>query len=159
VKVPTDVQVKIEELGKRALNEDASEVDLGEEGAGWLQKNQPLVALGILSEWFRGRVRSWVYSQTRGALDGESEQEQLVLPFSELPPYIEIAPGMKKHQRMMTGRDWDNALAIYRNRRDQAEVSFRALERCHREVRPLLVGDLRTADILGQLRAAISVAS
>jgi len=160
MKVPAEVQQKIAELGQRVLDDDASEVDIGEEGGTWLNKKQPVFALGVLSEWWRKRTRSWIYSQTRLALgDGEDDTGQLALPFPELHPHIEIAPGTLKHQRMMTGRDWDNALAIYRNRRDQAEVAFRALERRYHQVRDLLVGDLTTEDVIEQLAPPVMEAA
>jgi hypothetical protein len=153
MRIPTEVQEKIIELGHRVLDDDVSEVDIGEEGAGWLNRAQPVFALAVLSEWWRRRTRSWVYSQTRTALGmGEDDDGQLVLPFPELHPYLEIAPGLKKHQSVMTGRDWDNTIAIYRNRRDQAEVMFRQIERRYHQVRDLLVDEVTTtADILDRL--------
>jgi hypothetical protein len=152
MRVPADVQAKIAELGQRVLDDDASEVDIGEEGAGWLQRNQPIVTLAVLSEWWRRRTRSWIYAQTRAALglDGDDDG-QLTLPFPELHSYLEIAPGLKKHQSVMTGRDWDNTVAIYRNRRDQAEVMFRQIERRYHQIRDLLVDDLTTADVMDRL--------
>ncbi|HKV67856.1 MAG TPA: hypothetical protein VJN72_07190 [Gaiellales bacterium] len=153
MKVPSEVQAKIAELGQRVLADDASEFDIGEQGAGWLIRSQPIFALGVLSEWWRKRTRQWIYSQTRVALsEDDGDGEQLVLPFPELHPYLQIAPGTKKHQSVMTGRDWDNTLAIYRNRRDQAEVLFRHIERRYHQVRDLLGDDeLTTADVVDRL--------
>jgi len=158
MRVPAEVQEKIAELGLRVLDDDASEVDIGEEGAGWLNRAQPVFALAVLSDWWRRRTRSWIYSQTRAALSTDEEEEdgQLVLPFPELHSYLEIAPGLKKHQSVMTGRDWDNTVAIYRNRRDQAEVMFRQVERRYHQVRDLLTDDMTTADIVDRLAPSVA---
>jgi hypothetical protein len=158
MKVPLSVQDKIADLGRTILEDDASEVDIGEDGARWLQKHNPAFALDVLAEWWRKRTRSWVYGQTREALGDESGGEQLVLPFTELHPYLEVAPGVQKHQSVMTGRDWDNTLAIYRNRRDQAEVLFRQIERRHHQIRHLLIEDLTTADIIHRLEPPAAAA-
>ena len=160
MKVPTEVQHKVAELGARILDDDASEVDISEEGALWLRERSPIFALTVLAEFWRRRTRSWVYSQVRTALAedaGEDEDGQLVLPFPELHPYLEIAPGLKKHQSVMTGRDWDNTIAIYRNRYDQAEIALRQVERRYHQVRDLLVDDLTTADVLTHLAPAIAI--
>ncbi|HEY2300804.1 MAG TPA: hypothetical protein VGH66_02875 [Acidimicrobiales bacterium] len=152
MRIPLEVKEKIAELGARVLSDDANEVDIGEEGAGWLLRQMPVVARGVLAEWWRNRTRSWIYSQTRVALSEDDDSDgQLVLPFPELHPYLEIAPGLKKHQSVMTGRDWDNTVAIYRNRRDQAEVMFRQLERRYHQIRDLLVDDLTTLDVMDRL--------
>jgi hypothetical protein len=157
MKIPAEVQEKIVELGARVLDDDASEVDIGEEGGRWLRDRSPMFALAVLAEWWRRRTRSWIYSQTRAVLsDDDDAGEQLALPFPELHPYLQIAPGLKKHQSVMTGRDWDNTLAIYRNRSEQAEVMFRQVERRYHQVRDLLVDDLTTADILDRLAPSVA---
>jgi hypothetical protein len=152
VRIPLEVQEKIVEMGTRVLSDDASEVDLGEECAVWLRERNPVFALIVLADWARKRIRSHVYAAARAAVGDDGDNDgQLVLPFPELHPWLEIAPGRKCHQSAMTGRDWDNALAIYRNRKEQAEVSYRELERRYHQIRHLLVDELTTADIMDRL--------
>jgi hypothetical protein len=152
VKVPLEVLEKIATLGRGVLDEDASEVDLGDDLALWLRDRQPMFALAVLNDWSRRRIKMWVQSQLGRVLgNDEDEDGQLVLPFPELHSYLEISPGTKKHQSVMNGHDWDNALAMYKNRWTNAEVQFRDLERCYHRVRPFLVEGLTTADIIDRL--------
>lgn len=154
MKVPAEVIEKVAELGRRVLEDDAEEVDIGEEGAIWLRDRQRAFALDVLADWWRKRTRSWIYAQAHDALSDDRVPEQMVLPFPELHEYLEVAPGSLKHQNVMTGTDWDKTLAIYRNRRDQAEQMFRAIERRYQQIRHLLDGEMTTADVVDRLAPA-----
>jgi hypothetical protein len=152
VKVPEEVLVKIAELGQRVIDDDDQITDAGHDGAVWLRDKKPVFALAVLEDWTRKQARSWIYGRTRAALADVGAHENGTLPFPELHPHLEVAPGVLKHQTVMTGADWDRTLAIYRNRREQAEVLFRQVERRYNQVRPLLVTeDLTTNDILAEL--------
>jgi hypothetical protein len=151
VKVPNDVQNKVIELGKKVITEEASDVDIGEEGADWMLGHAPIFSAELLADWWRKRTRQWIYQQTRDALaDGDGDAGN-PLPFPELHAYLEVSPGVMKHQNVMTGKDWDNCLAMYENRKTQATVLFRQVKRCYDQVRPHLVADLTTADVIDRL--------
>jgi hypothetical protein len=62
------------------------------------------------------------------ARKAERSDDRLPVPFPDLPVFLEIAPGVEKHQAKMTGRDWDNALAISRARRDQTSHQLAQLQ-------------------------------
>lgn len=151
MKIPTDVLTKVAQLGKAVLENDGTDQDAGQRLAVWLLRHHPVVIREIAADWGRKRVRGWIYQQTRAAMPNPDSDEQQLLPFAELHPHLEVAPGILKHQRVMTGPDWDAALAIYRNRREQADISLRLLEGAYDRVRPLLEGELTTADVLDQL--------
>lgn len=153
MKVPAEVQEKIAELGKAVLDDEASEADIGEQGALWLEHHSHVFALDVLAEWWRGRTRSWVYQQTRNVLRAPADGVQLPLPFEELPAQLEVGVARFAHQSVMRLKDWENCLAIYRNRRDQAEVLYRRIERALHTLRPLLEVDeeLTTADVMDKV--------
>jgi hypothetical protein len=148
------VQDKIAELALRVLEgRDGDVIDIGEDGAQWLLRNEHgEFTKDILAEWIRRQVRNWISAQARDALGSPEANGQMVLPLPDLPPYLEVAPGVKKHQRVMTRRDWLNTLAIYRNRREQAEILCRQIERAWQQIDPLLPDDGTTvADIADRL--------
>jgi hypothetical protein len=150
VKVPEEVRAKIAELGVRVIDEGDDLVDIGSASAIWLADTE--FGLTILATWIRKEVRTWVGIQARAIVDSPEATGQLVLPIPDLPAYLEVAPGVKKHQRMMTRRDWENTVAIYRNRRDQAEILWRQIEQWWERLERLLPDDeTTTADIMGEL--------
>lgn len=59
-----------------------------------------------------------------------------------------VGIGRMAHQSVMTGKDWDNALAFYANRLEHAEIGFKAIKNAYEEVRPFLVDETTTtADV------------
>lgn len=152
VRLSTEILGKIAELGRKVIDDDGTDLDHAEDLALWLGKQHPIVVRELVADWGRKQIRGWIFRQTRENLsDPNPREEQQSLPFPELRPHLETAPGVLKHQRVMTGPDWDAALAIYRNRRDQAEISLRQLERRYNQIRPHLKGELTTADVLDQV--------
>jgi hypothetical protein len=158
MRIPEVVLAKVAELGQAVIDDEGDYTDAGEDGARWIQDHQPGFAFDVLEDWTRKQARSWVYDKTRRALAEVGAHENGTLPFPELHPHLEVAPGVLKHQSVMTAADWDHTLAIYRNRREQAEVLFRQIERRYNQVRPLLHDDLMTNDILGELGLDAEVA-
>jgi hypothetical protein len=153
VKIPLEVRGQIACLGRQVVTERSQVIDVTEEGAVWLRDKQPMFAQEVLADWCAKQIRRWIYQQTHDALaeDGDDDFGQLQLPFPELHAHLEVQVGVLKHQMVMNGPDWDNALAFYRNRRDQAEDLFRRLERRYHQIRHLLGEDLTTADVIDQL--------
>jgi hypothetical protein len=155
--IPDSVHTKIVELGQNVLDGDKTEVDIAEEGGIWLRDKEPRFALAVLTEWWRARTKSWLYTQQRGALGGgEAGGEQMPIPFPDLPTWLEVGIGRQVHQNGMKRKDWHNALAIYRNREEQASLALRSVERAWREVEPLFTDDeMTTADALARKAVAI----
>jgi hypothetical protein len=152
MKTPFDVTEKIAELGERIAHSDATQISLAEEGAIWLRDHQALFALGILEDWFSKQLRSWIYKQTREVLGDAPEWENRPLPFPELPAYIEVAPGVKKHQNATVRKDWENCIAIVDNRADQANILSRAYHRCFDALPPNFQGDVKLPEAYEQLQ-------
>lgn len=157
MKIPASVHAKITELGQHVLDGDETEVDIAESGGIWLRDKEPRFALTVLTEWWRGRTKSWVYTQTRGALGSDQEPgQQMSIPFPELPALLEVGIGRVAHQNVMTRQDWENTRAIYRNRANQAALLHRHVERAWLEVAPFLTSDdMTTADALTRKLEAV----
>jgi hypothetical protein len=155
MKVPIHVQEKVAELAARIIDDDASEVDIGAEGALWLARQRdPAFRLAVLAEWWRGESRKYIYGRSREKLrrSDASGQLQLPLPFPELDPYLETSIGHKTHQRMMTRIDLRNWLAIVRNRREQAEISYQTAKARVEQFDPWMIDDTVTvADVMHHL--------
>ena len=110
----------------------------------------------IIADFARKELRKWIKHQLRthyqsdGSTVTLKDEEQLLFEF--LPPHLEVGIGRLAHQAVMTGKDWDNTIAVYENRLEQAEISYRAVRRAYDEVRPLLVEEaLTTADVAPQV--------
>jgi hypothetical protein len=148
VKKPQEVQEKIAELGTRLVDEGDDLVVIGDAGALWLAQRD--FGLIVLAAWMSKEVRTWIGQQANRTAREAGGQLALAIP--DLPPYLEVMPGVLKHQRAMTRHDWQNTVAIYRNRRDQAEILCRRLEEAWERLRPLLRDDgTTTAEIMGAL--------
>lgn len=151
MKIPKDVLTEIADLGQRIMSGDGQLTEVGHDGAVWLRDEYPDLALAVLEDWACKRVKSWLDDRRRAALAEVGAHENGTLPFPKLHPHLEVMPGILKHQLLMTGADWDRTLAIHRNRCEQAEALFLQVERSHKQVRPLLSGEMTTNDVLAQL--------
>jgi len=152
MKIPQWMMERLADLGQQILDDEITISDAGDELAGKIMADDRALALAVLSEFTKRRLRQWVYARIRDKMGDRQVAAQLVLPFPDLPVRLEVAPGREVHQNVMTARDWDNARAIWRNRRDQAEVSFQKFEVIYERIRPLLTDEtLTTADVINQL--------
>lgn len=152
IKKPQWLIERIAELGHDIREDRLSSGEAADELAEKILSEDRPLALAIMAEKCKSWIKSWTYDKIRDDF-GESETHgQGMLPFPELPVHLEVAPGTFKHQRVMTAKDWDNADAIYRNRRDQMEVSYQRFHRIYERVRPLLVDEtLTTDDVIGDV--------
>lgn len=152
IKKPQWLLERIAELGDdirqdRLMSSEAAD-ELSEK---ILAEDRPL-ALAIIAEKSKSWLKTWAYQKIRDDFSENEALGQQVLPFPELPAHLEIAPATFKHQRVMTGKDWDNAEAIWKNRRDQAEVSYQLFHRVYERIRPLLADEtLTTEDVTEDL--------
>jgi hypothetical protein len=151
IKIPAWLSDKIVELGMQVVADEISHQDAAEELAGKIRADNGVVLMQILSDWSKNKIKVWIANKSRDHSQEREVAGQPRLPFEELPPHLEIAPGRLAHQNVMTGRDWDNALAIWKNRMVEAENSYKRFLRCYDAIRPLLTGDVTTADVAGQI--------
>jgi hypothetical protein len=152
MKIPDKISDRIAELGMQVFDDQITRQDAAEDLAGKIRADDGIFLVAILTEWSRKKIHAWLIAKTRdfGVKGAAAGQQRL--PFEDLPPQLEIGIGRTAHQNVMTGRDWDNALAIWKNRHIEAEASFRRFERCYNLIRPLLDDtDLTTADVIDQL--------
>jgi hypothetical protein len=146
------LRTQLAETGEQIVANSATTREAAEDLADKINANEPATAQAVLIHWLTGQLKVWTYKRVRDHFQEDEIPGQATLPCPELPPHLEIGIARTAHQNVMTARDWDNALAIYRNRRDQAEVSFQAVERRYNQIRPLLIDDtLTTADVIDRL--------
>ncbi len=106
----------------------------------------------IISDFARRELRKWIKHQLRAHYQSDGStvtlKDEDELLFDYLPPHLEVGIGRMAHQSVMTGKDWDNTIAVYENRLEQAEISYKAVRRAYDEIRPLLTDEtLTTADV------------
>jgi hypothetical protein len=123
--------------------------------------DRPLID-GVLAE-FAGRVLdAWHRSHQHPAAAGSPAQVQAEL-FPDLPPRLHIRPGVTKAPIEFTGHNWDTAWEMIRARTDNtikgAEADRDQFEDAYYRVRPLLSGDLTTADVAALVAVPSQVAA
>lgn len=158
IRKPQWLSDKLREIAHDILNDRATIIDAAEKLAGEIDAHDGAFSLEVITEKCQSWIKQEMHRLVRGATKIAEDEERtgqgalMPLPFPWLPAYLEIAPGRTVHQRAMTGPDMDHARAIWQNRRDQAEISWRAFERAYELVRPLLSDDkLMVADVADQL--------
>lgn len=66
----------------------------------------------VKRRFLRNQIKAWIMGHLSTAVE-DDESGQQPLPFPDLPPHIEIAPGLFKHQNaMMDIKDWNAALVM-----------------------------------------------
>jgi hypothetical protein len=155
VRVPKWFATALEKIGKDVLAGHLEREDAEASIHDQISGDQDF-ADEVLADFARRELRKWIKHQLRAHYqsDGSSvtlkDEEQLLFDF--LPPHLEVGIGRLAHQSVMNGKDWDNTIAVYENRLEQAEISYRAVRRAYDEVRPLLIGEsLTTADVAPQV--------
>lgn len=154
MKTPIWCLEHIAELGQAVMDDQLTASEASEDLAEKIFKKDRPLASAILADWSRRKLRSWVYDKMRDNFSVEDDRSngQDMLPFPDLPPKLEVAPDRYVGQRSMTGHDWDMALHIWENRRDQAQISYDRFKRRYDQIRPLLdEEDLTTGDVVDKL--------
>jgi hypothetical protein len=151
VRFPKWFATALEKIGKDVLAGHAERAEAEESLHDQITDDEQFTD-EIITEFARRELRKWIKHQLRthyqsdGSTVTLKDEEQLLFDF--LPPHLEIGIGRLAHQSVMTGKDWDNTVAVYENRLEQAEISYKAVRRAYDEVRPLLVEEsLTTADV------------
>jgi hypothetical protein len=107
-------------------------------------------AAKALDSWHRGRRQA-------AAVPGFRDEAQSEL-FPGLPGRLYVTPGQSKAVILFTGHDWDTARNVLENRTSgaitAAQADWAAFRAAYDRIRPLLSGDLTTADVAGQLDGA-----
>ena len=130
MKIPLAVRARISELGKEVINGDRPIREAADDGAKWLLAKHRLIAGEVLASWFVSKIRQWTFDTLRNTESQTDMSQAIQLPFPQLPAWLEVAPGMKRHQNAMTDRDWKMCVRIYENRRDEAGRLYDMLYAC-----------------------------
>lgn len=149
MKLPDKIAAKAEEL---AAQRDAGQITRQEAVTALrdviMQNADRAFLLGITAE-FAGRVLDARKAPRYGLRDTQSDL------FPDLPVRLFIRPGVAKPVILFTAHDWDTARAVLENRTSgavkAAEADWAAFDAAYARVRPLLTGDLTTADVAGQI--------
>jgi hypothetical protein len=150
IKRPQWLLSRLAEIGDDVFKDLVTSADASEELAEKILAEDRPLAIAIIAERARGWIKQWMYGKARDVMQDREALGQAPLPFPELPSHLEVGVGINKHQRVMTGPDWDHAEAIWRNRRDQMELGYQIFLRVYDRIRPLLSSDdtLQTGDVV-----------
>jgi hypothetical protein len=109
---------------------------------------------GVAESFAARALDSW-HRQHRGERAPAAAQSEL---FPGLPARLYVRPGVAKAIVLFDGRDWDNARAMILNRTkgaiEAAEADQAHFQAAYDRIRPLLTGDLTTADVVAELDGA-----
>src|SRR5882762_10817895 len=101
MKVPRAIVAEIERVGRLILTGELSYEEAIDALEPLLDKEEyRLLLRDVKRRFLRSQVKAWI-ARHLAAADEDDERGQLPLPFPDLPPLIEIAPGTFKHQNMM----------------------------------------------------------
>lgn len=120
-----------------------------------LDKADAAFLRGIVGAFAARALAGW-HRRNRGTATGPAfltaEQSEL---FPGLPARLYIRPAVAKAVILFSAHDWDTARAVLENRTTgaikAAEQDWAAFDAAYRQVRPLLSGDLTTADVAYEL--------
>lgn len=104
----------------------------------------------VLRNFVRTQFGRWVKQQTAISSDPDLDQPGL---FPELPRVLEIGPGRFARIGVMTGTDWDRALKQAQTKASNAGSHHETIRAAYDKIRPLLTGELTTADVAEQIEA------
>jgi hypothetical protein len=149
MKTPTWFRAGLADQGPLVLQGDITEEEAADRLADLIfAKNEGLVR-GIVVEFARRKVEGWTSShQPATALVRDDGQTDL---FPGLPRKVEVSPGRFAAPAVMTGHDWDTALACAEAKEKNASGHAEKIRVVYDKVRPLLTDEsLTTADVWNQ---------
>ena len=107
----------------------------------------------VVAEFAGRALDSWHKQHSEGSRTPAPEDQSELFP--GLPVRLFIRPGVRRSVILFTGHDWDMARNMLQTRTDgakkAAERDQAAFDAAYEKVRPLLSGELTTADVAGQL--------
>lgn len=117
------------------------------------QQADGVLRLGILADFAARTLESWLRARRQPGAPARPELQSELFP--DLPVRLYVRPAVAKPVILFTAHDWDCAKAMIENRTDgaikTAEADMKAFSAAYSKVRPLLSGDLTTADVATQL--------
>jgi hypothetical protein len=155
VKLPLPFPDEIERLGKLIVAQDISSDEAADdlEEQTFRREHAPLLH-GIVHRFWKAQLKTWVIKYLSSLNDQEEEalSGQAALPFPELAPKIEIAPGRFVHQNAMRRLDWKMAIVQAETKASNANGHVERIKRRAEQCFALLTNDnMTTADIADKL--------
>lgn len=119
--VPRAIAAEIERVGRLILAGELSYDEAIDALEPFLDKEEHRLFLQYVKRrYLRNQIKHWITSHLATAAEDDQNGHQ-PLPFPELPPHIEIAPGTFKHQNMMSDiQYWDAAVVQAQTKADNA---------------------------------------
>lgn len=121
MKVPRAIAAEVERVGRLILAGELSYDEAIDALEPFLDKEEHRLFLrDVKRRFLRTQIKNWITSHLAAA-DEDDQHGQQPLPFPDLPPIIEIAPGLFKHQNAMNDiRDWNAAVVQGQTKADNA---------------------------------------
>jgi hypothetical protein len=114
----------------------------------------------VIADFASRALADWDRRNGGGSAHGLRDTQSDLFP--GLPVRLYVRPGVRKPLILMTAHDWDMARNVLRNRtsnaKQAAESDWARFQAAYDQVRPLLSGELTTAEIAPQLEAAARAA-
>lgn len=147
MKVPKMIMFEIERVGRLILLGELTYDDAIDAIEPFLNKEEyRLFTQEIHRSFLRRQIKAWIASQVAAA-ENDEENGQQTLPFPDLPPLLEIAPGTWKHQNSMAIRDWNAAVVQAETKATNAAGYLERVRRARDRAVELLGGGRTFADV------------
>lgn len=159
MKLPSEFKAELELLGKKVVAEDISRDDAAQQLASkTFGKAHRHVLEGIVFNFWRGQVNSWIRAWLASLTDAEREQATGIVPlFPWLPELIEVAPGRFVHQNAMRADDIRRAVVQAQTKADNATGYAKRIARLAEAALPLMPDEATTLADIAERLIAVSV--
>jgi hypothetical protein len=151
--LPGPIQSELDRLGARNAAREITRAEAVTALRDAIIREADRAFLLSLAAEFAGRqLDAWHRARRAAGFPAVAGQSEL---FPDLPARLYVRPGVLRPVALMDGHDWDMAWNMLHTRAEgainAAEADLAAFDGAYDKVRPLLTGDLTTADVLGGL--------
>jgi len=155
MKLPTGLGTQVRDLGEQRLAGALTRADaVSALRDAILTAAEPGLVAGVVADFAGRELDAWHRAHQHSAPAGPLAEVQSEL-FPGLPGRLYVTPSTGKALMLCNGHDWDMARNVLSakttNAIGGAEQAWQQFQAAYDRVRPLLSGDLTTADVAAQL--------